>query len=320
MAHIGAIDLSNQNLAELLARWGFEREEVSDIVLSETGEISGTAKYVGTQYVLKAADDPGKAVRAFTLTEALAAAGLAAPAVIPTLDGADYVQSGTLCFYLCRRVEGEHFPITRLYLEPDGAQAHFLGQILGKLDLALVKIDLPVEEADPVSSVCDWAIPVLQDALPLEIAFTSRFTSRLCALYAKLPRQIIHRDPNPANILLSSGKWGFIDFELSERNARIFDPCYAALAILSESYENGNQEKLDKWTVILREILRGYDAAAKLSDLEKEAIPYLLLTNQLIATAWFYENPAYQKLYETNANITDWLIRNFDRIRESIRL
>ena len=43
MAHTGAIDLSNQDLAELLARWGFEREEVSDIVHSESGEIGGTA-------------------------------------------------------------------------------------------------------------------------------------------------------------------------------------------------------------------------------------------------------------------------------------
>ena len=121
MVHIGAIDLSNQDLAELLALWGFEREEVSDIVLSESGEISGTAKYVGAQYVLKAADDPGKALRASTLAEALAAVGLAAPTVIPTIDGADYVQSGTLCFYLCRRVAGEHFPVKQLYLEPDGA-------------------------------------------------------------------------------------------------------------------------------------------------------------------------------------------------------
>lgn len=312
MAHIGAMDLSNQDLAELLARWGFEREEVSDIVLSESGEISGTAKYVGAQYVLKAADDPGKVLRAITLAEALAAAGLAAPTVIPTLDGAEYVQSGTLCFYLCRRVEGEHFPVKQLYLEPDCAKARFLGRILGQLDLAIAQIDLPTEEADPVSAVCDWAIPVLQDVLPLEKAFTSRFPSRLRALYTKLPRQIIHRDPNPANILLSGGKWGFIDFELSERNARIYDPCYAALAILSESYEDGNEEKLDKWTEILREILRGYDAAAQLTDPEKEAIPYLLLANQLIATAWFYQNPAYHKLYKTNANITVWLIRNFD--------
>ena len=316
MVHIGAIDLPNQDLAELLALWGFEREEVSDIVLSESGEISGTAKYVGAQYVLKAADDPGKVLRASTLAEALAAVGLAAPTVIPTLDGADYVQNGELCFYLCRRVEGEHFPVKQLYLEPDGAQARFLGRILGQLDLALAQIDIPLAEANPVSSVCDWAIPVLHDVLPLEKAFTSRFSSRLRALYDKLPRQIVHRDPNPANILLSGGKWGFIDFELSERNARIYDPCYAALAILSESYEDGNEEKLDKWTEILLEILCGYEAAAQLTDSEKEAIPYLLLANQLIATAWFYQNPAYRKLYDTNANITAWLIRNFDRMQE----
>ena len=71
--------------------WGLEREPVSDIVISETGEISETAKFVGTQYVLKTVDEPAKAVRAIALAGALASAGLAAPTVIPTLDGANYL-------------------------------------------------------------------------------------------------------------------------------------------------------------------------------------------------------------------------------------
>ncbi len=72
-------------------------------------------------------------------------------------------------------------------------------------------------------------------------------------LYPDLPRHIIHRDPNPSNIIMRDGKiTGFIDFELSERNIRIFDPCYASTAILSESFDKNDFHKLQKWIIIIR--------------------------------------------------------------------
>lgn len=63
-------------------------------------------------------------------------------------------------------------------------------------------------------------------------------------LYPLLPKQLIHRDPNPSNIIVDYGEiTGFLDFELTERNVRIFDPCYAATAILSETYEDTSLER-----------------------------------------------------------------------------
>lgn len=59
---------------------------------------------------------------------------------------------------------------------------------------------------------------------------------------------------------------------------------------MSESFEERNEEKLAKWVNIYREIMIGFDSVAKLSDIEKEAIPYIIISNQLIATAYFSEN------------------------------
>ena len=134
-------------------------------------------------------------------------------------------------------------------------------------------------------------------------------------LYGALPRQMIHRDPNPGNIIVSGDKWGFIDFELSERNVRTFDPCYAATAILSETFEEGNETKLARWTGILKEILYGYDSVVRLTAEEKEAVPYMVLTNQLISTAWFADKDRYRDQYETNLKMTRWIIRNFDKLK-----
>jgi len=62
-------------------------------------------------------------------------------------------------------------------------------------------------------------------------------------------KQLIHRDPNPSNILFDGGEVsGFIDFDLSERNVRLWDPCYYATGILSEF--RGVDGIYEKWPEI----------------------------------------------------------------------
>ena len=132
------------------------------------------------------------------------------------------------------------------------------------------------------------------------------------ALYSGLPRQIIHRDPNPGNIIYGVDQWGFIDFELAERNARIYDPCYAATAVLSETFGQNN----DKWLDIYRDIICGYDSIAHLTEMEKKAIPYVILANQFVCVAWFAEQDKYAEIFETNRQMTKWLIDKFDELRK----
>ena len=131
----------------------------------------------------------------------------------------------------------------------------------------------------------------------------------------ELPRQIIHRDPNPSNILMTDKQWGILDFDLAERNIRIYDPCYAATAILSESFEASNDQKLQKWCKIYKNILYGYDSVAKLTKTEWKAAPYVVLANQLVCTIWFSKKEQYQELYEINKKMTWWIIEHFDQLR-----
>lgn len=132
--------------------------------------------------------------------------------------------------------------------------------------------------------------------------------------YQVIPRQVIHRDPNPGNIILSEKEWGFIDFELSERNVRIFDPCYAATAILSESFAEGDVQKMVKWVDSYKNIIYGYDAVVRLTDKEKEAVPYVVLSNQLLATAWFSDKEKFKDLYEVNKKMTEWIVGHVEEL------
>ncbi len=140
--------------------------------------------------------------------------------------------------------------------------------------------------------------------MSLSESFCQSYLNEFGKLYDKLPKQIIHRDPNPSNIIVSQDEWGFIDFELSEKNLRIYDPCYAAMAILSESFDEKDQAKLSKWLEIYQNILWGYGSVVKLTNEECVALPYVVMADQLVSTAWFSEQDKYMELFETNKRMT----------------
>ena len=216
---------------------------------------------------------------------------------------------------LTKRISGERIMASKLYLENYEAKARFIGEIVGQLDLALAKIDVIAEEAELGKTVREWAVPNLKDKLEIDNALMDDMAAKFSSLYGELPRQLIHRDPNPNNIILACDKWGFIDFELSERNARIFDPCYAATAILSETFEEGNDALLSQWINVMKEIMCGYDSVVKMTEKEKEAIPYMILANQLVSTAFFAGIDKYEILYGTNKKLTECIADNLDKMR-----
>lgn len=132
-----------------------------------------------------------------------------------------------------------------------------------------------------------------------------------------MPRHIIHRDANPSNIIFNEGQVsGFLEFQISERNVRIFDPCYCATGILSEAGEiEGDYEK---WPEILRGIMRGYDRIVNLSHLEKEAIPYVIYSIQMIFIAWLLDNDSYKSLAMRNREMLVWIWENRDKCFEAM--
>ena len=307
------IMVSKKTIAEVLVNWDLQNEKVADIVFPETGEISDTAKYVGEDLVIKYTGNLGNTKKAIEISKALESLGLSSPAIVPTKDGREYVENGELYFMLTKRVEGERIMASKLYLNDYEAKARFIGEIVGQLDLALSKIDVIADDAELEKAVSEWAFPNLKGRLNIEEDSMNEIAQRFAVLYKDLPRQVVHRDPNPSNIILVKDKWGFIDFELSERNARIFDPCYAATAILSETFED-NEEMLLKWTSVMKEIMYGYDSVVKMTESEKEAIPYMILANQFISTAFFADKDKYEKLYKTNKKMTEWIARNLDKM------
>jgi len=300
--------VTHKKAAQILKHWNLEGETITDIYYEGTGNKNDSACYVGEKYVLKFTANSDKLKKHIEVSKALHSIGLLSAVPVPTTDGAEYISDGKVYFYLIRRLPGEQMVSHRF---ADGG-GRFAGEIIGQLHLALSKIEDCVSEADLLATVKDWALPKAKAALNLSDTFCKEYLATFADLYPNLPRQIIHRDPNPGNIICADDQWGFIDFELAERNARIYDPCYAATAVLSETFGQVG----DRWLGIYRDIICGYDSVAHLTDEERKAIPYVILANQFVCVAWFAEQDKYAELFETNKKMTAWLVDKFEELKD----
>lgn len=227
---------------------------------------------------------------------------------VKTLEGEEHIADGELYFCLSKHLEGQQIKINNMYEDDLVENARFVGEVIGQLSKALENVEVLVKDANIYESVKNWAIPQLRGKINVSEEVFVDYVENFGKILKNLPVQVIHRDSNPGNIIVAEDKWGFIDFELSERNIRIFDPCYAATAILSESFEFGNESKLAKWIQIYKNIIYGYDDVVKLTAAEKKAVPYVVLSNQLIALAWFEGKEKYQEIFEINKKMTEWLV------------
>ena len=304
--------VSHEKIKEILKNWKLENEKLTDVVYDAMGNVSESVCYVGDNYIIKFSSNLREVETHISVSLSIESVGLSTATPIKTTAGEYVVTNDEMYFYVTKRLAGKTIKESTMYIEDYIPKARLIGKIIGQLNVALSKVDVITNQANIFKSAKEWAIPVLVDKMDLPMSFVKTYEKEFGQKYESLPQQIIHRDPNPGNFILCGNNWGVLDFDLSERNIRIFDPCYAATAILSESFEADNIDKLKQWLTIYKNIMYGYDEVVKLSDDEWKAIPYVVITNQLISTAWFSEQENYRELYETNKKMVEWMLDNFN--------
>ena len=104
-----------------------------------------------------------------------------------------------------------------------------------------------------------------------ELTSEQEFTlavNHLANVYEKLPKQLIHRDVHFGNFLFSHGEFsGYIDFDLSQRNMRVFDMAYFLAGLLTN--ENGSKLQENEWLQIIHSVISGYESIIKLQKANK---------------------------------------------------
>ena len=301
-----------KTISRALASWGMAQEPVSHIYYTNTGYRSDHTFAVGQDHYIRVSAQPGELTRQARLHRALMDQNLAAP-IVPTLDGKDILRMDDLEFLLVQRLHG--LPVNAVAMLEQPQSARNIGEGLALLHAALRTCDpLLCLAEDYVSTLRNWAIPAARAAIIPEPAWLSDFQTRMERNFPQLPTQIIHRDPNPDNLIIQDGRVaGFVDFDLTRILPRIFDICYAATGILCDAYPHVSPDTRLNFFQTAKAIWQGYDSVSPLTAEEWTALPDMVLAIELTCVAAFAGSDKLLPQFETNMQMLQFILDHMDR-------
>jgi len=267
-----------KNISEILRGWDIESVEIK--------QIYDSAWQVGDKYVLKVYDDLPMLERNIRIISILSDLEIPVGGLIPNKNNAIYSDDGQYYYILAEKLKGSNL----ININDSDKIGYKMGKIIADLHNAFLKC----EEQDDFweNSLLDEMKGWIADTFTqngwagIDKALYDDTLENLEMLYDALPVQLIHRDVHFGNFLFDEGNFsGYIDFDLSQRNIRIFDLCYFVLGLLSEEEAIAITE--EKWFVILKDVFRGYNEVNKLSPQEIEAVPYVMKSIEFLFAAWF---------------------------------
>jgi Ser/Thr protein kinase RdoA (MazF antagonist) len=212
------------------------------------------------------------------LLEYLAAAALPVPRYLDTAAGQRFALYEGKPFWLSRELPGQHF--AQFYGAPGLEQVGRLAMRLGELHRVL--IGAPNSQNFPVfrDSAEHLITTLLAHASPFDVDRLSQLRGKVASL-AALPTQLIHRDFHRGNVLFTGeAVSGYLDFDLVHQGPRLFDVCYCASGVLSESFRETGYTQY--WLTVLETIVRAYGRITGLSAQERSLAWSMLITIQLI--------------------------------------
>ena len=242
------------------------------------------------QFTLKLANPAEPAALTAFQTEALRHAAahardLPIPRVIPATDGRTIIPTGDGALRLLTWRPGT--PLAHLPRTP--ALAAAIGSALGRLDATLVGFDHPAADHHllwDIRNACDLAplTPSLPDDLkPRITSFLAHFGTTTAPALARLPRQVIHGDFNPHNLLAEPADptrlTGILDFGDMTLSHRVCDLAVAASYLIDPADP----------AALLVPLTQAYHQANPLSPDEIALLPDLItarLVTTLTISAW----------------------------------
>ncbi|MCR5738176.1 MAG: phosphotransferase [Eubacterium sp.] len=263
---------------EILRNYGIE---------GETKQIYTSAWDIDGEYVLKKYEDKNELINNIKMLKALGKEQVPVPQIRKTVDEKDYVEGKNQYWLLTTKLKGSNIVNMSRCNDEWFVQ---MGKILGELHQAFGRCENEIEywNNSLLGEMESWVRDNLKKKKLdyLEQKDVDEAIEELRKNDGELPRNLIHRDVHLGNFLFCQGEFsGYIDFDLCQKNIRIFDLCYFLLGLLLEDEENYISE--DRWFEVLQYVVKGYNSVMKLSEAEKESIPVVMKNIELLFVAYF---------------------------------
>lgn len=298
------------------------RDRIDDIIKNwsiedcEIMQVYDTSWQIGDRYILKVYESEKMLERNIKIVSILGDMNIPVGRVVFTKENTAFVKDDEYYYILSEKLSGSNI----ISIRDTPWIGDKMGKIIADLHIAFKECEKQDEfwNNSLLSEMNGWIRQSFNENgwKYIDEKLFEKTVHQLELLYRYLPVQLIHRDVHFGNFLFNDGKFsGYIDFDLSQRNIRIFDLCYFMLGLLSE------EAKLDitseKWFSILRDVFNGYNQKILLLEEEIKAVPYVMKSIELLFVAWFLGQNDI-KCVENAIKIFHFIDENTDKILWSI--
>jgi len=264
-------------IEQILPLWGIENKTLSQIYPS--------AWEINHSYVMKVYDDKKQLERNIKTAEILLKCDIPVAETVLTKTGEKYSVHENNYFLLSYKLRGNNISDLK-----DKTMAWEMGRAIARLHMAFIKCERDIEFWDNslLKEMTGWIRETLSknEWKILNEEEYSKTVELLESVYDYLPKQLIHRDVHLGNFLFFEGSLsGYIDFDLSQKNIRIFDICYFLTGLFAEETDHAFTKM--EWIENVKSVIAGYESVADLSEKEKDALPCVMECIEILFTAYF---------------------------------
>ncbi|MDE5781918.1 MAG: phosphotransferase, partial [Lachnospiraceae bacterium] len=264
-------------IEQILPLWGMENKQLLQIYPS--------AWEINHSYVIKVYDDKKQLERNIKISEILLDCTIPVAKTVLTKTGEKYVEYKNIYFLMSKKLRGSNISDIK-----DKTIAWKMGCAIAQLHMAFIKCEKEIDFWDNslLKEMKGWIREYLtnNEWKILNEEEYSKTVELLESVYDYLPKQLIHRDVHLGNFLFFEGNFsGYIDFDLSQRNIRIFDICYFLTGLLAEETDDAFTKI--EWIENAKSVIAGYESIINLSEKEKNAIPCVMECIEILFVAYF---------------------------------
>ncbi len=309
-------------MKNVLEQWGshFTAAQLAAAELESLGDGVWRFELDNTTYVLKRRTNRTRVAEEYDLLKWLNESAQPVSLLLRTKEGVPWAEYQGLFYVLYPYVEGVPGDELNFFEVP---YARVVGSTLASLHQALASYETSelFPGFDLFHEVSSYAWPSVQGYS------AEKFQHRLHDLghaigeqlvnpYQTLPRQLIHRDFHPANLVFREEQLvGILDFDRVRIGIRLFDLCYLSTAVLSSNF--ADPKKRQSWGGFVQNLLAGYGSVQPLEKTEGHVFLYVVYLIQFLFAA-HHLDAGNKDLADLNIAMLLWINDQHDYLESLI--